>query len=55
MVIREGQVTVQDTDMHGLVDSYKDLADARSERNEDHARMSIVLIARGGASSGANN
>ena len=46
---------MQDADLEGLLDAFKDLPDPRSERNQEHALMSIVLIAICGAISGADN
>ena len=42
-------------ELNSLIDSFKDLPDPRSERNQDHPLMSILFIAICGAISGADN
>ena len=46
---------MEDAEFGGLVESFKDLPDPRSERNQDHPLISILLIAICGAISGADN
>lgn len=41
--------------LNSLVDSFRDLPDPRSERNQDHPLLSILLVAICGAISGADN
>jgi predicted transposase YbfD/YdcC len=51
----KGKVTMQDDELGSLLESFRDLPDPRSERNQDHALISIVFIAICGAISGADN
>ena len=51
----KGKVTMQDDELGSLLESYRDLPDPRSERNQDHPLISIVFIAICGAISGADN
>jgi DDE_Tnp_1-associated len=46
---------MQDDELKSLIESFKDLPDPRSERNQDHPLMSILFIAICGAISGADN
>lgn len=46
---------MQEDELNSLIDSFKDLPDPRSERNQDHPLMSILFIAIYGAVSGADN
>ncbi|GEM_PF-2525083 len=43
---------MQEDKLKSLIDSFKDLADPRSERSQDHALMSILFIAICGATRG---
>jgi predicted transposase YbfD/YdcC len=46
---------MEEAELGGLIESFKDLPDPRSERNQDHPLISILLIAVCGAISGADN
>ncbi len=46
---------MDEADLAGLRNAFQDLPDPRSERNQDHPLMSIVMIAICGAISGADN
>jgi len=46
---------MQEADLEGLLKSFQDLPDPRSERNQEHALLSIVAIAICGAICGADN
>jgi hypothetical protein len=46
---------MDEADLAGLIGVFQDLPDPRSERNQDHQLMSILLIALCGAISGADN
>ena len=51
----KGKVTMQDDELGSLLESYRDLPDPRSERNQDHPLISSVFIAICGTISGADN
>lgn len=46
---------MQEANLDGLLKSFQDIADPRSERNQDHPLLSIVAIAICGAICGADN
>ena len=46
---------MDEADLAGLKNAFQDRADPRSERKQDDPVMSIVMIADGGAISGADN
>jgi predicted transposase YbfD/YdcC len=46
---------MHENELNNLINAFKDLADPRSERNQDHPLMSILFIAICGAISGADN
>ena len=46
---------MQDEKLNNLLDSFKDLPDPRSERNQEHPLMNILMVALCGAISGADN
>lgn len=46
---------MQEADLEGLIETFKDLPDPRRERNQEHPLLSILAIAICGAISGADN
>jgi predicted transposase YbfD/YdcC len=46
---------MEEAEFSGLIEQFEDLPDPRSQRNQDHPLMSILLIAICGAISGADN
>ena len=46
---------MDEAEFEGLIRSFQDLPDPRSERNQEHRFLSIVMIAVCGAISGADN
>jgi len=51
----EGGGTMDESELTSLLDAFGDLPDPRSERNQDHPLMSILLIALCAVISGADN
>src|SRR5258708_38386297 len=46
---------MQEADLDGRIKSFNDLPDPRSERNQDHPLLSVVVVAICGAICGADN
>src|SRR2546423_1876479 len=46
---------MQEADLEGLIETFQDLPEPGSERNQEHPLLSIVAIAICGAISGADN